>query len=105
MHTDFETLMGMVDQVVIEERIEDYNKQQQNHISNYIQSLAAIEGEMQIFKDQKKDLKESYIENGWLTKEDMSLALKAYRLAKSVRDIDALMDLVDALRQKGIQAE
>jgi len=105
MMTNFDDLMGIVkDEIVIEQQLEQGQTQSQ-HLQNYIQSLAAIEEEMQVYKDQKKDLKESYIENGWLTKQDMSLALKAYRLAKSVRDIDALMDLVDALREQGIRSE
>ena len=69
------------------------------HLSRYIKTFAAIEVAMEPFKDQRKDLRESYAENGWLTKEEMRLAVKAYRLYKSEADMELLADYVKQYRR------
>jgi len=61
-------------------------------IGDYIQSLAAVEEAMEPFKEQKRALKANYIENGWLSREEISMAVKAYRLVKDDTDIEQLMD-------------
>ena len=66
----------------------------EEHLANYIKTFVAIEDAMEPFKEQRKDLRESYNENGWLTKEEMRLAVKAYRLYKSETDMDILTDYV-----------
>ena len=56
---------------------------------------------MEPYKEQKRDLKTEYVENGWLTKEEISLTVKAYRLVKNnLEDLDELLDMVEALRGK-----
>jgi len=71
----------------------------EEHLSNYIKTFVAIESAMEPFKDQRRDLRESYSENGWLSKEEMRLAVKAYRLYKSEVDMDALTDYVKKCRK------
>jgi len=66
----------------------------EEHLANYIKTFVALEDAMEPFKEQRKDLRESYNENGWLTKEEMRLAVKAYRLYKSETDMDILADYV-----------
>ena len=56
----------------------DNNKAQ--HIAEYIQSIAAIEECMEPYREQRKDLRKNYIENKWLNKDDISLAMKAFRM-------------------------
>ena len=73
------------------------NKKQiskEEHLINYIKTFVAIESAMEPFKEQRKDLRESYAENGWLTKQEIRLAVKAYRLYKSETDMDILSDYV-----------
>ena len=55
---------------------------------------------MEPYKEQKRELKGNYIENGWLTKEDISLTVKAYRLLKTEVDLDQLIDIYESLRKK-----
>ena len=69
--------------------------QKAEHISNYIKAMAAIEDEMEPLKEHKRDLKANYIENEWLSKEEISMAVKAYRLLKGDTDMDQLMDFYD----------
>lgn len=67
----------------------------EEHLSNYIKTFVAIEDAMEPFKEQRKDLRESYAENSWLSKEEMRLAVKAYRLYKSETDMEVLTDYVN----------
>jgi hypothetical protein len=62
----------------------------EDYIVNYIKSIAMLEEAMLPYKDQRKDLRKSYVENGWLEKEDIKLAVRAYRLMKQDVDFDEL---------------
>ena len=87
--------------IVMEEKLQD-EKSKEEHMADYLDSMKAIEEAMEPYKDQKRDLKANYVENGWLTKQDISLAVKAYRLAKDDTDMSALIDMVEALKDKGV---
>ena len=75
-------------------------KSKEEHINDYIESLVTIEEAMEPYKEQKRDLKKEYIEKQWLTKEDISLSVRALRLLKDDIDIPQLMDAYIALRRK-----
>ena len=60
----------------------------EEHITNYIKPLSQIEDEMEPYKEHKRDLKKNYLENGWLEREEISMAVKAYRLMKNNIDIE-----------------
>ena len=77
----------------------DLEKTKEEHIKSYIKQLAAIEEAMEPFKDQCRDLRENYGDNGWLTKEEMRLAVKAYRLVKSDTDMEQLTDYFNNLKR------
>ena len=87
--------------IAIVEKADDA-KTTEEHMADYIESLRVLEEEMEPFKEQKRELKANYVENGWLTKQDISLAVKAYRLAKDDTDMSALIDMVEALKDKGV---
>ena len=70
-------------------------QEKENRITDYIKSMAAIEDAMEPYKEQKRALKGNYVENGWLSKEEISLAVKAYRMVKGDIDMDQLMDFYD----------
>jgi len=67
-------------------------QEKENRITNYIKSMATIEDAMEPYKEQKRALKGNYVENGWLSKEEISMAVKAYRMVKDDTDIDQLLD-------------
>ena len=71
------------------------DKQKRQYVKEYIRSLKAIEDAMEPYKEQKRDLRKEYDENGWLTKQEMRLAVKAYRLYKSETDMEVLTDYVN----------
>jgi len=70
-------------------------QQKEEYITNYIKSLVAVEEETEPYKEHKRELKKNYIDNGWLTKDEISLAVKAYRLMKDDIDMEQLMDFYD----------
>ena len=73
----------------------DEIQEKENRITDYIKSMAAIEEAMEPYKEQKRALKGNYVENGWLSKEEISLAVKAYRMVKGDVDMDQLLDFYD----------
>ena len=82
---------------IVEEYEEPRSKEQ--HMGDYIKSVKTLEDAMEPYKEQKRELKTEYVDNGWLTKEDISLTTRAYRLLKNDVDIDALIDIYDNLRK------
>ncbi len=84
--------------VMVAEADDVIDKEKEHHMADYIQSMKAIEDAMEPYKEQKRELKTEYIENGWLTKEDISLTVKAYRLLKDDVDIAALIDVYENLK-------
>ena len=95
--TKFE-VFTQVPLAIVEEYEEPRSKEE--HMGDYIKSMKALEDAMEPYKEQKRELKAEYIDNGWLTKEDISLTVRAYRLLKSEVDIDALIDIYDNLRKE-----
>ena len=99
----FEFVSGLsgTETIAIVEKADDA-KTTEEHMADYIDSLRVLEEEMEPFKEQKRELKSNYVENGWLTKGEISLAVKAYRLAKDDTDMSTLIDMVEALKNKGV---
>ena len=69
----------------------------EEHVANYIKSVAAIEECIEPFKEQKKALKQNYVENGWLDKADIKLAMKAYRMFKDEVDLEQLREFYETV--------
>ena len=75
-------------------------KDKQSHMKDYIESIRAIEDAIEPYKEQKRDLRKEYDENGWLSKNEQRLAIRAYRLLKEEVNLDELIDMYEALRGK-----
>jgi len=74
-------------------------EQKEGYITEYIKMMVSLEDAMEPYKESKRDLKANYVENGWLTKEEISMAVKAYRLMKSDTDIEQLLDFVEHVKK------
>ena len=74
-------------------------ERKEEHIVSYVASLAAIEDAMEPFKEQKRALKTNYVENGWLDKEEISMAVKAFRMIKNNVDPEQLMDFYATVKK------
>lgn len=68
------------------------NEERKRYVKEYIRSLVAIEEAMEPYKEQKRDLRTEYRENGWLNTDEIRAAVKAYRLFKDNVDIDEVVE-------------
>jgi hypothetical protein len=68
------------------------NEERKRYVKEYIRSLAAIEEAMEPYKDQKRDLRTEFKENNWLSTDEISAAVKAYRLFKGKVNIDEVVE-------------
>ena len=68
------------------------SEQKQEYIRQYIRSLGAIEQAMEPYKEQKRELRKEFKDNGWLDTDEIRAAVKAYRLLKGNIDIDKLLE-------------
>ena len=55
---------------------------------NFIKAFHENEQAMQPYKDFRSDLKKNYVDNGWLSREELSTTVKVYRFMKADLDID-----------------
>ena len=67
-------------------------EEKENRITDYIKSLASIEDSMEPYKEQKRDLRTEFKENNWLSTDEISAAVKAYRLFKGKVNIDEVVE-------------
>ena len=63
----------------------------------YIRSLRAIEDAMEPYKEQKRELRAEFKNQGWLTGDEISLTVKAYRMMKAEVDIDQFISIYEGL--------
>ena len=69
----------------------------QRYIIEYVRSLKEIEDAMEPYKEHRRDLRNEYRRQGWLTRDEMSIAVKAYRLMKGEVDLDELYETYSVL--------
>ena len=77
------------------------SEQKQEYIKQYIRSLGAIEDAMEPYKDQKRELRQEFKDNGWLDANEIRAAVKAYRLLKGNVDIDQLLESYNTITGNG----
>ena len=87
----------------VEARSEEEKKQEK--MIEYIRSLRALEDAMEPFKEQKRELKADFKENGWLTGEEISLTVKAYRMMKAEVDMDQFLSIYEGLMTRTGRAQ
>ena len=83
--------------------METNNRQQK--MAEYIQSLAAIEDCMRPYRESRKELRKNFIENEWLEKDEISLAIKAYRMWEQQIDFDDFAKVFEAVETSFIDTE
>jgi hypothetical protein len=77
--------------------VEQVRDEKAEKMIEYIRSLKAIEDAIEPYAEQKRELKKDFKEQGWLTKEEISMTVKAYRLMKKDVDIDQFVDIFNSL--------
>ena len=88
----------------VEEK-KDNEESKEHYVVNYLKSMIALEEAMEPYKEQKKELRTEFIENGWLTKEDIWSAVKALRMYQKSADLDAVNEMFDIIEKKFGQKE
>jgi len=68
------------------------NEERKRYVKEYIRSLVAIEECIEPYKEQKRELRTEYREQGWLNTDEIRAAVKAYRLFKGKVNIDDVYD-------------
>ena len=82
-------------QIAIVETVRDETVEK---MIEYIKSMKTIEDTMEPYKEQKRELREEYKEQGWLTKEEISMAVRAYRMMKSDVDIQQFVNVFNSIK-------
>lgn len=72
------------------------DEQKKERLIKLFESFRQLDYAIEPFKEQKKELRSSYIENQWLTNEEFSLAKKAYNFLKSKVNIDDVATFIEA---------
>ena len=89
-------------QVAIVETVRDETVEK---MIEYIRSMKTIEDAMEPYKEQKRELRTEYREQGWLSTDEIRAAVKAYRLFKGKVDIDDVYDNYKALSGASSETE
>ena len=76
-------------------------EEKKRYVMEYIRSLVAIEEAMEPYKEQKRELRTEYREQGWLNTDEIRAAVKAYRLFKGKVDIEDVYDNFKMLSGEG----
>ena len=72
----------------------------EDYVVEFIKAFKAVEDEMEPYKEHKRDLRKNYVQNGWLTRDEMRQAVRAYRMLKNGDDIDQFTEYFDKLNKK-----
>ena len=80
-------------------------EEKKRYVMEYIRSLVAIEEAMEPYKEQKRELRTEYREQGWLNTDEIRAAVKAYRLFKGKVNIDDVYDNYKAISGEDPEAE
>ena len=65
-----------------------------------IRSLKTLEEAMEPYKEQKRELREEFKRQGWLTKDELSTTVKAYRMMKNDVDLEQFVELYQTLLER-----
>ena len=71
------------------------DEEKRKRIRNLFKSFCEIDNAIEPFREQRRDLRNSYIENDWLTNDEFSLAKKAYTALKSNINLDDVQIFIE----------
>lgn len=80
-------------------------EEKKRYVLEYIRSLKAIEEAMEPYKEQKRELRTEFREQGWLNTDEIRAAVKAYRMFKDKIDIEQVYDNYKSLSGEDTEAE
>ena len=71
-----------------------------DYVVEFIKAFKAVEEEMEPFKEHKRDLRKNYVQNGWLTKDEMRQAVRAYRMLSKGDDMDQFNEFFEQISKQ-----
>ena len=77
--------------------VEEVRDERTEKMIEYIRSLKTIEEAMEPYKEQKRELKADFKRQGWLTGDEISMTVKAYRMMKTDVDMDQFVEIYDSI--------
>ena len=77
--------------------VEEDRDERTEKMIEYIRSLKTIEEAMEPYKEQKRELKADFKRQGWLTGDEISMTVKAYRMMKTDVDMDQFVEIYDSI--------
>ena len=77
--------------------VQEVRDEKTEKMIEYIKNLKAIEDAIEPYAEQKRELRKDFKEQGWLTKEEISMTVKAYRMMKKDVDIDQFVSVFESL--------
>lgn len=75
-------------------------EEKKKRVIDLIKSYRAIDGAISPYQEQRKELRREYIENQWLSNEEVSLVKKAYNAVKSRVDLDDLSSFMEIVKEE-----
>lgn len=73
------------------------DKTKQEYVVEFIKAFDANEQAMEPFKDHRRDMRKNYVDNGWLSKEEIRYAIRAYRMISKDENFDELHTIYEKL--------
>ena len=73
-------------------------KSRDEHVVNLIKSIQVADSEISTLREHIADVKKSYVENNWLQKEEVQLAVKAYKQLKGKLALDDVVEYAEVLK-------
>jgi rRNA maturation endonuclease Nob1 len=77
--------------------VEEIRDEKAEKMIEYVKSLKAIEDAIEPYAEQKRELKKDFKDQGWLTGDEISMTVKAYRMMKKDVDIDQFVSIFESL--------
>jgi hypothetical protein len=74
--------------------------EKKKHVLRLIKSYKAIDGAILPYQEQRRELRKEFIENQWLSNDEVSLVKKAYNAVKSKVDLDDLSSFMEIVKQE-----
>jgi hypothetical protein len=88
----------MTDLKTLEQNDKKLNREE--HIINYLKSLNEIEQAIEPSREHKIALKKHYADNSFLSREDQSKLLRAYRMAQKGEELEDFEEFVNVIKNK-----
>ena len=76
--------------------VEQVRDEKTEKMIEYIKSLKAIEDAIEPYAEQKRELRKDFKDQGWLTGDEISMTVKAYRMMKNDVDIEQFVSVFDS---------